>query len=88
MKKKREDTNPTVFFDQTSNSRLVDSSEIIQIAPILSPTAMIYRNIDREQTALKLNWLKEKVPKYESHKDILSWCVAHKLAPKPLKLEL
>ena len=45
-------------------------------------------NINEEQTALKLNRLKEKAARYESHKDFLSRCVAEKLVPKGLKLEL
>ena len=51
-------------------------------------TTDVYRNINKEQAALKLNRLKEKAARYESHKNFLSRCVAEKLVPKGLKLEL
>ena len=83
-KRKREDTNPTVLVDQTSTSTLVDTTETTQMASLLSPNT----DINKEQTALNLNRLKEKAARYESHKDFLSRCVAEKLVPKGLKLEL
>ena len=54
-KQKRKDTNPTVLVDQTSTSTLVDSSGTTQIASTLSPTTAVYRNINKQQTALKFN---------------------------------
>ena len=54
-KKKRKDTNPTVLVDPTSTSTLVDSSGTTQIASTLSPTTAVYRNINKQQTALKFN---------------------------------
>ena len=45
-------------------------------------------NKNKEQVALKLNRLKDKVTRYESRKDFLSHCIAEKLIPKGLKLEL
>ena len=45
-------------------------------------------NKSKEQAALKLNRLKDKVTRYESHKDFLTRCIAEKLIPKGLKLEL
>ena len=87
-KKWREDTDPTVLVDQISTFTPVDSSETTQIASLLSPTTAVYRNINKEQTALKLNQLKEKTVRYESHKNFLSRQAAEKLVPKGLKLEL
>ena len=43
---------------------------------------------NKEQIALKLNRLKDKVTRYESHKDFLTRCIAEKLITKSLKLEL
>ena len=45
-------------------------------------------NKNKEQVALKLNFLKDKVTRYECHKDFLTHCTAEKLIPKGLKLEL
>ena len=64
-KRKREDTNPTVSVDQTSTSILVDTAETTQMGSLLSPNAEVYRNISKEQTALKLNRLKEKAARYQ-----------------------
>ena len=36
---------------------------------------------------LKFNPLKEKVTRYESHKDFLTRCIVEELIPKVLKLE-
>ena len=87
-KRKRGDTNPAVLVDQTSTSTLLVTTETTPMASLLSPNNDVYRNINKEQTALKLNRLKEKAARYESHKDFLSQCVAEKLVPKGLKLEL
>ena len=45
-------------------------------------------NKNKEQIALKLNQLKDKVVRYKLHKDFLSQCIAEELVPKGLKLEL
>ena len=45
-------------------------------------------NKNIEQVALKLKCLKNKVTRYESHKDFLTRWIAEKLIPKGLKLEL
>ena len=37
---------------------------------------------------MKLNRLKEKHARYESHKEFLNRCISEKLVPKWLKLEL
>ena len=52
----------------------------------LQQTPTTYKN--KEQVALKLNRLKDKVTRYESHKDFLTRCIAEKLIPKGLKIEL
>ena len=45
-------------------------------------------NQNKEQVALKLNLLKDKVTRHESHKDFVTRCIAEKLIPNSLKLEL
>ena len=45
-------------------------------------------NKSKEEIALKLNRLKDKVARYESHKDFLTCCITEKLILKSLKLEL
>ena len=45
-------------------------------------------NKNKEQIALKLNQLKDKVVRYKLHNDFLSQCIAEELVPKGLKLEL
>ena len=42
----------------------------------------------KEQIALKRNRLKDKVTRYESHKDFLARYIAEKPIPKGLKLEI
>ena len=42
----------------------------------------------KEKIALKFNHLKDKSIRYESHKDFLNHCLAEKLVPKCLRLEL
>ena len=42
----------------------------------------------KEKIALKSNRLKDKPMRYESHKDFLNHCLAEKLVPKGLRLEL
>ena len=46
------------------------------------------KNINRKGVALKLNRLKEKHARYESHKEFLTRCISEKLVPQGLKLEL
>ena len=45
-------------------------------------------NKSKEQIALKLNRLKDKVTRYESHKDFPTRCTAEELIPKGVKLKL
>ena len=45
----------TVLVDKTSTSSLVDTTETTQMASLLSPNTDVYRNIKKEQIALKLN---------------------------------
>ena len=42
----------------------------------------------KEQQAMKLNRLKDKNARYQSHREFLSQCIESKLIPKGLKLEL
>ena len=45
-------------------------------------------NKNKGQVSLKLNRLKDKVTRYESQKGFLTRCIAEKLIPKDLKLQL
>ena len=42
----------------------------------------------KEEIAFKNNYLKDKFIRYEFYKDFLSYCLAEKLVPKGLRLEL
>lgn len=97
-KRKRDETNPVFLIEQASTSTLVNNSETsllntTQIAATnttqnSSPGVTLPQNINKEGVALKLNRLKEKQARYESHKGFLTRCIAEKLVPKGLKLEL
>ena len=55
---------------------------------ILTSQVILSQNIITEEVALKLNRLKEKHVRYESHKEFLTQCTLERLVPKGLKLEL
>ena len=84
-KRKREEQTPTILVEQSSACTLV-TEDANQMTPSLHQTAATNKN--KEQIAIKLNCLKGKVTRYESHKDFLTCCIAEKLIPKGLKLEL
>ena len=48
----------------------------------------IFAERHKEQQAIKLNRLKDKNARYQSHREFLSQCIESKLIPKGLKLEL
>ena len=48
----------------------------------------IFAERHKEQQAIKLNCLKDKNARYQSHREFLSQCIKSKLIPKGLKLEL
>ena len=54
----------------------------------LTSQVILPQNINKEGVALKLNRLKEKHPRYESHKEFLTRCISEKLVPMGLKLKL
>ena len=54
----------------------------------LTSQVILPQNINKEGVALKLNRLKEKHARYESHKEFLTRFISEKLVRKGLKLEL
>ena len=82
-KRKREEQTPTILAEQSSACTLV-TEDANHMTPSLHQTAATNKN--KEQIAIKLNRLKGK--DFESHKDFLTRCIAEKLIPKGLKLEL
>ena len=84
-KRKREEQTPNILVEEASTCTLVNE-DTNQITSSLQQTPVTNKN--KEQVALKLNRLKDKVTRYESHKDFLTRYIAEKLIPKGLKLEL
>ena len=84
-KRKREEQAPTILVEQASTCTLANE-DANQMTSSLQKTPAISKN--KEQIALKLNRFKDKVTRYESHKDFLTRCISEKLIPKGLKLEL
>ena len=84
-KRKREEQTPNILVEEASTCTLVneDTNQMTSSLPKTPAT-----NKNKEQVALKLDRLKDKLTKYESHKDFLTRCIAEKLIPKGLKLEL
>ena len=81
LNRKREEQTPSII----SNHQLFNE-DTNQMTSSLQQTPATNKN--KEQVALKLNRLKGKVTRYEPHKDFLTRCIAEKLIPKILKLEL
>ena len=84
-KRKCEEQTPNILVEQASTCTLVNE-DTNQMTSSLQQTPATNKN--KEQVALKLNRLKDKVTRYESRKDFLTRCIAEKLIPKGLKLEL
>ena len=84
-KRKREELTPTILVEQTSTNALIGGNEVMgtPVSGFTSPT-----DKQKERTAHKVNFLKDKFIRYESHKDFLNHCLAKKLVPKGLRLEL
>ena len=82
---REDDVNPSIFVSGPSISTLVNE-------PITENSEhsmqVIHEIINKEHLALKLNRLKEKSARYDSHKDFLSCCIKDCFIPKGLKLEL
>ena len=83
-KRKREEQTPNILVEQASTWTLVNE-DTNQMTSSLQQTPVTSKN--KEQVALKPNHLKDKVTRYESHKDFLTRCIAEKLIAKGLKLE-
>ena len=84
-KRKCEEQTPNILVEEASTCTLVNE-DTNQMTSSLQQTPATNKN--KEQVALKLNRLKDKVTRYESRKDFLTRCIAEKLIPKGLKLEL
>ena len=84
-KRKREEQTPNILVEQVSTCTLFNE-DTNRMTSSLQQTPATNKN--KEQVALKLNRLKDKVTRYESRKDFLTRCIAEKLIPKGLKLEL
>ena len=73
-KRKHEEFTPTILVEQTSTSTLTGENEVTEM-PFLGFTSSTDKQ--KEKIALKLNRLKDKTIRYESHKDffesLLSW---------------
>ena len=85
QKRKREEQTPNILVEEASTCTLVNE-DANQMTSSLKQTPATTNN--KEQVALKINRLKDKVTSCESHKDFLTRCIAEKLIPKGLKLEL
>ena len=84
-KRKCEEQTPNILVEQASTCTLVNE-DTNQMTSSLQQTPATNKN--KKQVALKLNRLKDKVTRYESHKDFSTRCFAEKLMLKGLKLEL
>ena len=85
-KRQREESeNPVILANQASTARLVEEtiSEEINF-----PVYQCPEKGKKEQLALKLDGLKGKNARYESHEEFLLQCIQAGLILKGLKLEL
>ena len=81
-KRKSEELTPTNLVEQTSASTLTGENEVTE-TPFLGFTSSTDKQ--KEKIALKLNRLKDKTMRYESHKDFLKRCLTEKLVPKGIE---
>ena len=84
---REEETNPSILVSGASTDTLIEEPTSINTS-YLQPSTPTHTYINKEQVAVKLNRLKDKSARYESHKEFLSNCIQSKLIPKGLKLEL
>jgi len=89
VKRQREnDTpHPSIAVEQPSTATLVEEPLSTDFS-YLSPTPPQRRYVNKEKTALKLNRLKDKNIRFESHKEFLTNCINQQLIPNGLQLEL
>ena len=86
-KRLREENNPSpeIFVETPSTATLVEESSTVN-PEFLSPE--IYNQNSSNYFAIKLNRLKDKQVRFESHKEFLSRSITDGLAPKGLELML
>ena len=82
---REEDGNPAILVSEASTATLIADNLKEHQNVLVTPT-FVERH--KEQQAMKLNRLKDKNARYQSHREFLSQCIESKLIPKSLKLEL
>ena len=82
---REEDDNPAILVSEASTSTLITDNLKEDQNYLITPT---FAERHKEQQAKKLNRLKNKNARYQSHREFLSQCIESKLIPKGLKLEL
>ena len=75
-KRKREKQTPNLLEEEASTCALFYEEKNHMTSSLQETPAT---NQNKEQIPLKLNRLKDKVPRYEFHKDFLTRCIAEKL---------
>ena len=80
-----EENNLTDSANHTSTTTLVAEETGTQRITIYPVTDIFF---DKEKAALKLDRIKDKSSRYESHNDFISRCLAEKVIPNRLKIEL
>ena len=78
-----EEENPSIQLDHELTNILIQQSSVIDMNVLVTP---VDRSINKEKLAMKLNHLKNKSARYESHKSFLNQCIREKLIPKGLKV--
>ena len=86
-KRLREQNNPSpdIFIKTASTATLVEESSTVN-PKVLSPET--HNQKSNNYLAIKLNRLKDKQVRFESHKEFLSRCITDGLLPKGLELML
>ena len=89
-KRLREDTEhltPEILISNSSTSTIIQEEDNINSKEVLS-TEALPQNHNADGLALKINYLKEKSPRYNSHRDFLSKCIQQNFVPKGLEITL
>ena len=82
---REEDGNSEILVSEASTATLIADNSKEDQNFLVTPTIA---ERHKEQQATKLNGLKDKNARYQSHREFLSQCIESKLIPKGLKLEL
>ena len=82
---REEDGNPAILVSEASTATPIADNLKEDQNFLVTPT---FAERHKEQQAMKLNRLKDKNARYQSHREFLSQCIESKLIPKGLKLEL